>query len=759
MKGKKLGKGTKALQGGRVTVHTLFLEVLSIKLYRLTDTSCAEAEEKSSMVEVSDLIIMGGSYDASRNEEDKAVKCLEESLGYLKHKNIVVVSIPHLRAHGEVINRAVSCLLVYEGRRVGRWEDDLSTPLSVGLLNKNVCVLSYFQPPTKAGRCCWSVGFLEDLPFAPPLHYGTAPYLALPSAALKRPANLFVLGRWGKSLESSGRYNDLFNCYEQALEVFPGHEVLLSNLGGHLYRKKSAEWLTAISAHFPKKLREFYGIAISQLQAVSSGVKPGFLWDIPVAVSASQLVLLLNSLRHKGLVTSDVRVVSVAGDMLLMNVPVIRARMARHLEDGTETPVYQFVDVSESKLMALSTGSSFFPKISQMLSSLLSHLTDSGDEPVITVPLEADWCVNTVVGVFIGYPVVYWYDVSKPASLSMVPLTVFELSVKSEDRWYVIYDFSVPSSIAVSFKSHINDWHRRTSNHDPTLMGCVVLHRGKGICSMATSPPNFHTLILISETKENLSRKSTLFHSAPHAALYNIVLSNGDDDLLLRVAFAADCCTPNLPQPIGASKPPCTLCKMLPVICSITCIALFSQLVFPVGSHLDFLTWELCQTRCWSVIFLGDLTFPSPLHSSTTPYSTHFTLIDSQDPSKPLPPLISCPREVGPFWPLDYLPGQITAVQAVAVVETSNQVDPSKGSGIGADVGRGASVGTNDDEWWHSRGGDATTTWHMKFHIAQVVVGERELRDAFAHNTVVPGGRFVKIYWCGKILVTVEDVS
>ncbi|XP_063221669.1 protein arginine N-methyltransferase 9-like [Bacillus rossius redtenbacheri] len=45
-----------------------------------------------------------------------------------------------------------------------------------------------------------------------------------------------TLCTWGKSLENSGRYNDLFNCYEQALEVFPGHEVLLSNLGGHLYR-------------------------------------------------------------------------------------------------------------------------------------------------------------------------------------------------------------------------------------------------------------------------------------------------------------------------------------------------------------------------------------------------------------------------------------------------------------------------------------------------------------------------------------------
>lgn len=45
-----------------------------------------------------------------------------------------------------------------------------------------------------------------------------------------------VLCTWGEELESKQRYNDLFKCYEQAVEIFPEHEEVLGNLGAHLFR-------------------------------------------------------------------------------------------------------------------------------------------------------------------------------------------------------------------------------------------------------------------------------------------------------------------------------------------------------------------------------------------------------------------------------------------------------------------------------------------------------------------------------------------
>ncbi|KAJ8873418.1 hypothetical protein PR048_024234 [Dryococelus australis] len=44
----------------------------------------------------------------------------------------------------------------------------------------------FFASGNSAGRCCWSAGFLEDLPFPPPLHSGAASYsLQSPASALK----------------------------------------------------------------------------------------------------------------------------------------------------------------------------------------------------------------------------------------------------------------------------------------------------------------------------------------------------------------------------------------------------------------------------------------------------------------------------------------------------------------------------------------------------------------------------------------------
>lgn len=48
--------------------------------------------------------------------------------------------------------------------------------------------------------------------------------------------NSFILGKWGTELENKGRYDDLFKCYEQAVDVFPDNENILNNLGAHLLR-------------------------------------------------------------------------------------------------------------------------------------------------------------------------------------------------------------------------------------------------------------------------------------------------------------------------------------------------------------------------------------------------------------------------------------------------------------------------------------------------------------------------------------------
>lgn len=46
----------------------------------------------------------------------------------------------------------------------------------------------------------------------------------------------FTLFKWSEELDSLGRIQDLFDCYEQALELFPTDEVILNSMGEHLFR-------------------------------------------------------------------------------------------------------------------------------------------------------------------------------------------------------------------------------------------------------------------------------------------------------------------------------------------------------------------------------------------------------------------------------------------------------------------------------------------------------------------------------------------
>uniref|UniRef100_A0A8C0J9B2 Protein arginine methyltransferase 9 n=1 Tax=Chelonoidis abingdonii TaxID=106734 RepID=A0A8C0J9B2_CHEAB len=46
----------------------------------------------------------------------------------------------------------------------------------------------------------------------------------------------FTLFKWAEELASLARIQDLFNCYEQALELFPNDEIICNSMGEHLFR-------------------------------------------------------------------------------------------------------------------------------------------------------------------------------------------------------------------------------------------------------------------------------------------------------------------------------------------------------------------------------------------------------------------------------------------------------------------------------------------------------------------------------------------
>ncbi|KAK6635991.1 hypothetical protein RUM43_009643 [Polyplax serrata] len=60
-----------------------------------------------------------------------------------------------------------------------------------------------------------------------------------------------ALCKFGIALEETGRFKDLFQCYEQAIKVFPNNEIILNNLGSHLLK---CEFLKEAAHYFQQCL-------------------------------------------------------------------------------------------------------------------------------------------------------------------------------------------------------------------------------------------------------------------------------------------------------------------------------------------------------------------------------------------------------------------------------------------------------------------------------------------------------------------------
>ncbi|XP_051561518.1 protein arginine N-methyltransferase 9-like [Myxocyprinus asiaticus] len=105
--------------------------------------------------------------------------------------------------------------------------------------------------------------------------YGTAfvHYLLVLNIApaLKDFANesfRFTLFKWADELDSLGRIQDLFDCYEQAMELFPVDEVIVNSMGEHLFRmgfrdEAAGHFYKALKLRpdFPEAKENFYRVA------------------------------------------------------------------------------------------------------------------------------------------------------------------------------------------------------------------------------------------------------------------------------------------------------------------------------------------------------------------------------------------------------------------------------------------------------------------------------------------------------------------
>ncbi|XP_062852291.1 protein arginine N-methyltransferase 9 [Trichomycterus rosablanca] len=100
------------------------------------------------------------------------------------------------------------------------------------------------------------------------VHYLLALNLAPVLKDLAKDSFRFTLFKWADELDSLGRIQDLFDSYEQALELFPTDEVIINSMGEHLFRmgfrdEAAAHFYKALKLRpdFPEAKENFYRVA------------------------------------------------------------------------------------------------------------------------------------------------------------------------------------------------------------------------------------------------------------------------------------------------------------------------------------------------------------------------------------------------------------------------------------------------------------------------------------------------------------------
>jgi Domain of unknown function (DUF4504) len=185
--------------------------------------------------------------------------------------------------------------------------------------------------------------------------------------------------------------------------------------------------VSIVRSHF----KRHWKIIAIQIHAVNSPEHPkrGFLFDCG-AVEAAVLMKVIEQLRAENQIERDVSLVFLKDDVFILN----RSKFLK------ETPQV-IVDISWTLEKPKTIENS---QIAIMFDEIKNQLRESDGKISMRIEACDDWCIPTVFGFLINYPVIYWHDPRDDRNcLGLVELKVFQ--ILSQDA--AIISFSVPNEL------------------------------------------------------------------------------------------------------------------------------------------------------------------------------------------------------------------------------------------------------------------------------------------------------------------------
>lgn len=227
-------------------------------------------------------------------------------------------------------------------------------------------------------------------------------------------------------------------------------------------------WVGAIRQHLGKKAVRYVECLTVNILAVDKGVKPSYLYDV-AEPCGDKLKGLLKELRERSLITTNLNVLEIGMDCLVVNTEAVKNESVLQDLDQRLINVSKFI-----KKPALCCNSDGVNSLKEAYTSIVTDL-DSDKVHFVSLPCSVSCNISSLFGVLLNYPVIYWYktdDGQGENCLSMEKLVCVKVTadlnlkyLKTESsvclKESCLFSFSYPSCLNVQCEPLIDNWFKR----------------------------------------------------------------------------------------------------------------------------------------------------------------------------------------------------------------------------------------------------------------------------------------------------------
>lgn len=208
--------------------------------------------------------------------------------------------------------------------------------------------------------------------------------------------------------------------------------------------------------HFcQKRWKSFVRPIIYNIISVGVKWKPSYIWDFGPCPKIDNVTDFIKSLRKFNAIFNDIRVIRIENEIILVNcinlMEVFRNNASIYCDISSHLDHIRVVD--DDVLCQIND-------MKQKVSNYLGTGVDTGEENLIVIPTEEDWCIPTLYGMLLNYPVIYWFrndnhDTKLNFSNVYSYNITFDVMCGHSSKQVVLYSFSIP---ALFDRGNVNKW-------------------------------------------------------------------------------------------------------------------------------------------------------------------------------------------------------------------------------------------------------------------------------------------------------------